>query len=542
MSKKHSLSPTILFTVIGLLLSACAGSPATPLVASEAPPTAMPPTAPPTQPSPTAEPTTPPASPTPAVRLTVDDMVGFWHKGNAFVQYRADGSVSFTHILESLYLGDVGYRFKFSVEGDLLTEQGNGVPDCSSNYTNVYQLQDKQEDRLAFKGINVECHNGLGAHWPPHDPSFLRLLPKGTSWVQMAEASFNKPENIAIQGLSLFTNPAGESYYFLSTLNPTTGAQVWRRRLAGGGGVVGTPTWGLVVKDGFGNPANVGIAHLLEFKDQLYAGAMSNEKNGGEVWRSANGAQWDQVASAGFGDPTNAEIVGFVEFNSQLYASTRSLSSRHGGELWRSDTGDAGDWERVAADGFGDSDNQSLSALTIFNKALFAGTANPATGPQVWRSANGTDWAPVTLDGFGVGNQAGQGVTAMAVFADQLYVATAGAPDASVGVEVWRCQVCEGGDWTRVVENGFGNAEMSGRAALVVHNDQLYLVAGNSASGQEVWSTADGAEWETISESGIGNPNNVGVFSGNSVISMKGRLLIGTENEVEGGQLWVYLP
>jgi len=537
MSKKHGFSPTILFTVIGLLLNACAGSPATPLVASETPPTAIPPTAPPAQPPPTAEPTTPPASPTPAVTLTMDDMVGFWQKTPGYAQYRADGSVSFSHRLDGLYLGDYIYHIGFSVDGDNLTEQGNGVPDCSSNYTNVYQLQEKQEDKLVFSGIKVECQGG---HFPPPDPSFVRLLPKDANWVQIAEASFNKPENIAIQSLSQFTNPARENYYFLSALNPTTGAQLWQRQLAGNSGL--RPTWSLITKDGFGNPANIGIAHLLQFKDQIYAGTASNEKNGGEVWRSANGTKWDQVVAGGFSDPTNAEIVRLIEFDSQLYASTRSLSNRHGGEIWRSNTGDAGDWERVAADGFGDSDNQSVSALVIFNKTLFAGTSNPAIGPQVWRSANGADWTPVTLDGFGAGNQAGQGVTAFAVFADELYVATAGAPDSPYGVEVWRCQVCEGGDWTRVVENGFGNAELSGTAALVVHKDQLYLVAGNKASGLEGWRTASGTEWEAVSEGGFSNPNNAGVFSGNSVVSMKGRLLVGTWNEVEGGQLWVYLP
>jgi len=146
MFTKRRFNVTLLFSLIGLLLNACAGSPATPLVPSEAPPTA----APPTQPPPTAEPTTPPASPTPAVTLTVDDMVGFWQKTPGFAQYRADGSVSFSHRLDGLYLGDYIYHLDFSVDGDSLTEHGNGAPDCSSDYTNVYQLLEKQEDKLVF--------------------------------------------------------------------------------------------------------------------------------------------------------------------------------------------------------------------------------------------------------------------------------------------------------------------------------------------------------------------------------------------------------
>jgi hypothetical protein len=72
----------------------------------------------------------------------------------------------------------------------------------------------------------------------------------------------------------------------------------------------------------------------------------------------------------------------------------------------------------------------------------------------------------VTIDGFGVGAQAGQGVTAFAVFADQLYAATSGLPDGTSGVDVWRFQVCDGSDWSRVIENGLENTEMSGTAVV----------------------------------------------------------------------------
>jgi len=159
----------------------------------------------------------------------------------------------------------------------------------------------------------------------------------------------------------------------------------------------------------------------------------------------------------------------------------------------------------------------------------------------VWRSPDGENWTQVNADGFGTGGQTSQGINALAVFDGDLYAATEGLPDGVVGAEVWRCQVCDGNDWEKVVVNGFGNPNTYELGGLAVHNDQLYFVVGSQVSGTEVWRSGDGTDWEQVSAGGFGNPNNIGTFLGNSVVNLGGGLYVGTWNEANGGELWLYL-
>ncbi len=512
---------------------------ATPLPATDTP---IPPTV---EPTPTAEPTEPPASPTPAITLTMADVVGVWSATRDVVRFTAEGEVFYYDKLEYCYLNDSRYRVQYRIENNNIVFEGGPVSNecevqrivppnvlCLDGSTLTFEVQEISDDEMTV--VRHFC-NGT------EDTRVLRrAVARGVQWVQSTDGAFISPENTAIQSLSLFTDPERLRHAFISTLNPTTGAQLWRRQYIGT--MARTAVWSAITRDGFGNPANIGIAHLLQFKGQLYAGTTSDEQNGGEVWRSANGTTWKQVVAAGFGDPTNAEVTGFIEFRNAIYAGTRSLSDQHGAEIWRSATGDAGDWERVVADGFGDAQNQAVSALVVFNKALFAGATNPAGGLQVWRSVNGKDWTAVVPSESGAVVPVGEGVTAFATYNAQLYAATTGGADLPTGVAVWACQACDGSDWSRSTPDGFGTPGMTGAAALMVYQDALYLVASNPASGIEVWRTESGTAWEKVSESGFGNPNNAALYSANAVTSMSNRLLVGTSNQVDGSQLYIYLP
>lgn len=352
-------------------------------------------------------------------------------------------------------------------------------------------------------------------------------------WRQSNINGFGDPQNRSIFSLGPFGGQLYAGTYNLSG----NGAQLWRT----GDGV----TWTPVMTTGLGNAYNVAVDHVLEFNSNLYAGTVADEVNGGEVWRSDNGLNWTRVVSQGFGDPTNAEVYRFAIFNNQLYASTWSWTDTHGTELWRSGTGNAGDWMRVAYNGFnGDANNVAALSLEVFNGNLYAGTWNTGTGGEVWRSNNGTTWTQVNTDGFGTANN--RGVSALTAFKGYLYAATRGNPDVA-GDEVWRCQVCNGGDWTKVVNNGFGNTDTNAAAALEVLNGYLYLVAGNESTGVEVWRTADGADWQQLGFGGFGDSNNGQTYWDNSIAVFNGSLFIGTWNDANGGEVWmtlhqVYLP
>lgn len=514
---------------------------ATPVPATDTP---IPPTVEPTEPPPTAEPTEPPAAPTSEITLTMADVVGVWSATRDVVRFTAEGEVFYHDRLEYCYLGDSRYKVQYHIENNNIVFEGGSVANCEverivpkdvlclDGSALTFEVQEISDDEMTV--VRHLC-NGT------EDTRVLRrAVARGVQWAQSTDGGFANPENTAIQSLALFTDPEGVRHGFISTLNPTTGGQLWRRQYVGI--AAGSGVWSAITRNGFGNPANIGIAHLQQFKGQMYAGTTSDEQNGGEVWRSANGKSWKQVVAAGFGDPTNAEVTRFIEFRNAIYAVTRSLSDQHGAEVWRSATGDTGDWERVVTNGFDDAQNQVVSALAVFNKVLFAGATNPASGLQVWRSVNGKDWTAVLPGESGAVVPVGEGVTAFAAYNDQLYAATTGGPDLSTGTAVWACQTCDGSDWSRSTPDDFGTPGMTGPAALAVHQDALYLAASNPTSGIEVWRTQSGTEWEKVNEGGFGNPNNTALYSANAAASMSDRLFIGTSNPVDGSQLNVYLP
>lgn len=223
-----------------------------------------------------------------------------------------------------------------------------------------------------------------------------------------------------------------------------------------------------------------------------------------------------------------------------------SYAETHGAEIWRSSTGNAGSWTRVVTNGFGDANNVGVTSFETFNGYLYVGTMNFVTGGEVWRSVSGdqADWAQANTDGFG--DAGSWGISALAAFGGYLYAGTGHA--AGAGVQLWRCQICDGSDWQKVVDNGCGNPDTRGSPALEVFAGYLHFVVGNPATGLQVWRTQNGTNWEQVRFAGFGNSGNRSPYYDNSVVVFNGRLFVGTVNWVSGGELWsypnyrVYLP
>ncbi len=115
-----------------------------------------------------------------------------------------------------------------------------------------------------------------------------------------------------------------------------------------------------------------------------------------------------------------------------------------------------------------------------------------------------------------------------------LYASTSRA----AGSQVWRCQLCDGTDWSKVADNGLGNSNDGGDGGLVVFNSQLYFVVSNSQTGAEVWrcTTCDGSDWTQAASAGFGDSNNT--VHADKTEEFNGRLYIGTYNYASGGELW----
>ena len=297
--------------------------------------------------------------------------------------------------------------------------------------------------------------------------------------------------------------------------------------------------------NGLGDPNNHSIVHLTEFNGNLYASTNNwdntlNNTHGGQILRSSNGLNWTSVVTQGFGDPTNGEIDRFAVFNNQICASTESYTTTHGAEIWCSSTGNSGDWTRAATNGFGNANNSYVGALETFNGYLYAGTANwnrttmTTTGSEVWRTNNGITWTQVSTSGFGTTDN--NFIAALKSFNGYLY-ASPGSLSGN-GAQVWRCQACDNSDWTKVVDNGFGNVGTHRCSTLEVFDGRLYCGVDNDITGMEVWRTTDGTNWNQVGFAGFGDSNNTGPGWYNSVAVFNNRLYIGTLNSANSGEIW----
>lgn len=353
--------------------------------------------------------------------------------------------------------------------------------------------------------------HGLVALAQINNPSF--------AWEQVNSDGFGIPSNGQIPSLAVF-----KDYLYAGTQNygtdPDT-AQVWRTSNGA--------DW-FKVDDRIAN----GCAAMIAYKDYLYCGSWD-----GKIWRTQNGTSWAYVVENGFGNPNNG-IARFAVYSDTLYAGTWSST---GTEIWR--TSDGLDWDQFGLDGIdGNLDNGGMIATEYFDGNLYLGVGNwstATTGAQLWRT-DGITLTPVITDGFGITEN--NSVSALAAFGDHLY-ASLWNPSA---VHVWRS--ANGVDWVHVVNDDIGGADVQQQSALEVYNGALYLVLMNEVNGLEVWRTLDGVAWEQVGFSGFGDANNTSTYWDNATVVFKDSLYIAARNTATGGEVWrltlqsrkLYLP
>lgn len=118
-------------------------------------------------------------------------------------------------------------------------------------------------------------------------------------------------------------------YLYAGTINPVTGAQLWRTQTpataaswtqvySGDGSNTGSKDTGR-----FALATSTEVLSLNAISGTLYAG-VSNPSTGAGVYRSTDGVTWTSAAAAGFGDVNTQSIGGFVGLGGYTYASTRN--------------------------------------------------------------------------------------------------------------------------------------------------------------------------------------------------------------------------
>ncbi len=278
------------------------------------------------------------------------------------------------------------------------------------------------------------------------------------------------------------------------------------------------PGWRQMNVPGFGDVNNWGVWGMTVFSNTLFAGTAASYGAGGKLYKFENN-DWTQVTTGGFGDSSNVAIDAFEVFNNQLYAGTwNQPDSNHtnGGQIWRSPTAAPGSWERVANNGINDPVNGEVMSLRAFNGFLYAGTWSYNTashGGEIFRSDTGNDgsWTEVFSDTL-PSHHRQEAVMTMEVFSNTLY---AGMTDFNLGAELWR--TTNGTTWTQANQDGFGDALNTRIISLEVFNNQLYAGVQTYDSvlevshGGQIWRSPDGLNWDKVVDAGFGNLTNWGV-------------------------------
>ncbi len=260
-------------------------------------------------------------------------------------------------------------------------------------------------------------------------------------------------------------------------------------------------TWKKVTEPAFGNNHDTAPPAILDFapfNGYLYAGA--GRGNASQLWRSANGTIWAPIDVTGFSDPNNVAITALTEFGGKFYAGVSNQVN--GAQIWSSFTGDNNTWSRVGPIQLG-TVPAAVTDFAQFGDALYAAiTYESDLTAQVWRSTGG-NWETVVSNGFGSANTMSTG--GMAVFSGYLYV---GAGNTSSGAQLWRSN--DGTTWNQVITPAFGDANNQKIDSVYVFQNQLYVSTKNASTGIEIWRWTNSTQWEQVNQDGFGDSSNDG--------------------------------
>lgn len=309
---------------------------------------------------------------------------------------------------------------------------------------------------LSFLSLFVLVGVGLfvATRWPQRLPRYASQVGTFLNFEQVANPGFDEQGRRRLAD-SAWTmryfqaDGAGTGYLYVGTDNNILGLAMAALRKGGDALPVQPPqvrryrpdlgpqTWEVVLDyaDHEQPPyLNEGFRSMGIYKSKadgrtyLYAGTMAAHSP--EVWRSATGDPGNWVKVFTFPDEPESRIGSIRAMISHddglLYMSTtRSGDILPGGvgQIWATD---GITFTRVITDGFGNPNNGGISSLASFNGCLYAGTYNPATGYEVWRlrcvSDPGAPPEPVIRGG--AGQRHSEAVMSMRVFQDHLYVGT----------------------------------------------------------------------------------------------------------------------
>ncbi|MFH1151199.1 MAG: DUF5719 family protein [Actinomycetota bacterium] len=337
-------------------------------------------------------------------------------------------------------------------------------------------------------------------------------------------------------------------------------------------------TWPVVGQAGLGDPDNTAVTSFAVYDGSLYAGT-TNTSDGCRVLRLESG-NWVDVAPPGFGDKANMSAATMLAAgDGKLYVGTANLDmssfQSNGAEIhsWDGAAWSAG--SEIPA-GFGDTENEAVSAMAEYDGKLYAGTTRmhitvevidlthatvtlTSRGCQLWRR-DGATWATRTrVANDGLTDVRNVAITDLEVYNGRLHMGTLnGDGQADVSYDILSGDITisdltydtdglsvydyDGEEFRQVVQGGFDSVDdftAGDMTTTTVGTRSLLLMAVGRAEGTGRLKAYDGTYWFSAADDGFGDAANSMVAS---LRSFGGKVYAGTANTTEGCEVWSGQP
>lgn len=305
------------------------------------------------------------------------------------------------------------------------------------------------------------------------DSGYVYRSPNGNpnAWTKV----FSDPISISVEAITS-TNAGGGNMYISSNSNFPDTARVLRSA----DGI----NWSTYFM------SSSSVSHIIPFKGLGAVDSMYVVEKTGLVQKSAYnsndplnlGGAWDTVFDANLFSP-GSRVTAIAKHGSKLYIGgpNAQLFSSPDGNTWLANPN--------VGNGFGDSNNKSVTAIGTFGGEIYVAMENNFDGAQLWKSSDEISWTMVQqFDGSHTR------VSSLTVADGKLWVTVASNSDAGL-----IRYTADGVNFTVSNDNGFGNIGNNGNNASVIQfgnnvywGGEYYSMAKRAASmggGAEIWRT-----------------------------------------------------
>jgi subtilisin-like proprotein convertase family protein len=236
---------------------------------------------------------------------------------------------------------------------------------------------------------------------------------------------------------------------------------------------------------------------------------------------------WILSARDGFNHINNSTVYGMNVFNGSIYAAAGSDS----GFVYRSNSGNINSWTKV----FSNPGSASVEAITSTpvggGNMYISSNGSWFDTSRVYRSMDGVTWNPYFVSSTSISFIVpfkGLGVN------DSIYLVEKN----SNGDHILKSHYNNNDPWNQALSwDTVLNFEITNPytsiTAIGKHNTSLYI----GTSSAQFYSSTDGGNWiyNATVASGFNNPNNKSITA---IASFMGKIFVGTENNIEGAQIW----